>query len=583
MVSLVLWSYRAGWQGRRGWAQGWSARWPALRSRLAERWRRSPLARRRRWTPGVVEALEGRALMATAGVDYALSGSNWANPAHVTYSIAPDGVFWDHGTNDLNAAMDAKVGPGLWQREIARALATWESVANINIGQVSDSAHDLDASGLAQGDPRFGDIRFGGYAFANNTTTLAQTYFPPPDGATAAGDVDVNTGMNFHAGSDYDFFSVLLHETGHSLGLEHADNSASVMSARYQGVRTGLGPGDVAGIQAIYGARTPDAFQQRGRGLDFATAIDASPAANSAGLGAVGNVSLATAGATEYFRVVAPADATGAMRVTAAAGGLSLLSPKVSLYDATGRLIDTGANPSAWGDNVSVGAGGVTPGKTYYAAVTGATGDVFSVGAYVLHVGFTVSQAPAAAPPAPAPVPAPAPAPAPPRPGPVIPPAPAPAPPASPAAPTPVMPLGVVTQTFVPGLSLPDANGHATFVFQNAAAGVYYVGANGANLRVYDAAGKTVVTGTNLVGMRVFLARSTLYVEVTSADGSPLPGYTLAVAGGPDQVAAPVQRRVTRGVTPVAPPTHPAHPTPAVVRHFVAARARGRAAQGPRR
>ena len=38
-------------------------------------------------------------------------------------------------------------------------------------------------------------------------------------------------------GKDYDLYSVLLHETGHSLGLEHAQNPADVMYPTYQGIR----------------------------------------------------------------------------------------------------------------------------------------------------------------------------------------------------------------------------------------------------------------------------------------------------------------------------------------------------------
>ena len=53
--------------------------------------------------------------------------------------------------------------------------------------------------------------------------------------------------------------------------------------------------------------------------------------------GTVGGLSLATVGDTEYFSVVAPAGATGRLSVTAAAGGVSLLSPRVTLFDGAGR------------------------------------------------------------------------------------------------------------------------------------------------------------------------------------------------------------------------------------------------------
>src|SRR4051794_8817552 len=85
-------------------------------------------------SPGLSwECLERRSLLSNSGYDYALSGFRWSDPSHITYSIAADGVDWVRGVNALNATFNAEFGDGVWQRAIARALATWESVANINI------------------------------------------------------------------------------------------------------------------------------------------------------------------------------------------------------------------------------------------------------------------------------------------------------------------------------------------------------------------------------------------------------------------------------------------------------------------
>src|SRR4051812_27347021 len=100
------------------------------------------------------ERLEDRNLMtAIAGYDYLLSGESWADPSHISYSIAPDGVFWDHGTNSLNATFNSRFGTdGTWQKQIARALATWQSVANINLVPVGDSTYDFNVLGSSQAD-----------------------------------------------------------------------------------------------------------------------------------------------------------------------------------------------------------------------------------------------------------------------------------------------------------------------------------------------------------------------------------------------------------------------------------------------
>src|SRR5438270_8355794 len=96
---------------------------------------------RRRHRPSC-DQLEDRSLMTRIpGYDYVLTGYSWQNPARITFSVAPDGVFWDHGTNALNATLNAKFGAsGTWERQIALALATWESVANINLVPVQDGS-----------------------------------------------------------------------------------------------------------------------------------------------------------------------------------------------------------------------------------------------------------------------------------------------------------------------------------------------------------------------------------------------------------------------------------------------------------
>jgi hypothetical protein len=57
----------------------------------------------------------------------------------------------------------------------------------------------------------------------------------------------------FGIGSDYDLFSVTLHETGLALGLSETPGAPTqVMNGIYHGVLDTLGPGDVAGIQAVH-------------------------------------------------------------------------------------------------------------------------------------------------------------------------------------------------------------------------------------------------------------------------------------------------------------------------------------------
>jgi hypothetical protein len=484
-------------------------------------------------------------LSAVAGVDYILSGYQWPNPSSITYSIVPDGVQWDHGITSLNATFNARFGDGPWQRAIAEALATWQSAANLNIAQVSDAGLPFNTPGLAQGDPRFGDIRFAGYAYPNDTTTLARTYFPPPDAGTGSGDDEINTTMSFGIGTDYDLYSVMLHETGLALGLGEVTDPTEVMDGNYNGIRAGLSTGDVAGIQALYGARTADAYQQQGQGLAVSSAIDITPRLSAAHQATLNNLALATIGDTEYFSVVAPAFPGATLEVTAAAGNVSLLSPQVTILDAAGRILDVQGNPGAWSDNVTAQTSQIVPGQRYTIAVTGATHDVFAVGAYQLAVTFggdpsVVAAPPAAtsiptsaAAPAPAPVPAPAPAAttgttAPLSPStPVVPLAPMPSDPSG--ATTQPTALGTVSAASIGGLSLGPGTTEHSFSFQTARAGVYRISAPGMAIRVLDGSGNLVGAGDGSVAVRAPRSRATFLIEIGAASGTPVAPFSLSI------------------------------------------------------
>jgi len=89
---------------------------------------------------------------------------------------------------------------------------------------------------------------------------LAHGYFPPPNGASASGDLHFNTKVRWvdeehdtTADEDYDFFTVALHELGHALGLDHSTDPNSVMYAFYQGGRRALTQDDIDCITDIYG------------------------------------------------------------------------------------------------------------------------------------------------------------------------------------------------------------------------------------------------------------------------------------------------------------------------------------------
>ncbi len=354
--------------------------WPFFEHKSASR-------RERRWRPAL-EGLEQRV------VPYSLSGLQWANP-DISVSYMPDGTDVDGYTSRLFAELNAIAPTATWQQEFARSLATWAEVANVNFHFVADDGSPKGTLGYAQGDSRFGDIRLG----SRPTSGLAISHFPDTGsfGFTEGGDITLNSDRTFAIGSHPDLYSVLLHESGHSLGLDHS-YSGTVMYGALMGVYSGLTADDVAGMQAIYGARQADAF-------DAAAANNSFGSATTLYLDASGKLStradLTSRADLDYYRLTAPASFDGTLSVAVDARNLSLLAPKLSVYDAQGNLLATTSVGGAYGTVATVSLTGLTPGQSYIVMADGATDDVFAVGAYQLQVQFGGVIQPPTAPPSP--------------------------------------------------------------------------------------------------------------------------------------------------------------------------------------
>ena len=338
-----------------------------------------------------MELLESRIVLSS----YELSINQWASKDRLTYSIPADGVVWYHGVNSINSSFDNLLGPG-WKLAIAEAMSDWSSAANIDIAQVSDQGGDSDYEGLPQGDPRFGDIRIGGYDFQNNVI-MAVTEGPPPSGYTRAGDIQVNTGLSWNLGKDYDFQTVILHELGHSLGLEHPSDSASIMYERYQGVRRSLDSGDLQGLLEIYGPRTPDSLNAQGYGLTLASPIAVPKPTVGARASILNGLSLAKTDDSDYFEITVPKGFIGtSLAVTASAKSLSMLSPKLSLIGTSGEVLQKISYAGSWGACVSLNLGQVQAGQTLRFRVEASEAGRFDIGGYTVKADFQGGEVPAA-------------------------------------------------------------------------------------------------------------------------------------------------------------------------------------------
>jgi len=307
-----------------------------------------------------------------------LSGSQWGN-TNVSASFMPDGTTADNGSaSSLFAELNAISPTATWQREFARALQTWASVTNLNFRIVSDSGAASGASGSGQNDSRFGDIRLGAYPRTDGY--VAYSYYPAT--STRGGDTFLNSDTTFHVGTYLDLYSTLLHETGHALGLAHSNDSGAVMYPTIMAVYTGLAADDIAGIQAIYGARRADSYDSGSGNNAFASASALALSGGGISLSA----DLTSLGDVDFYQLVAPAG-DGTLTVSVDARNLSLLTGRISVYDDAFNQIGT-ADAANYGGVATVTLSGLTAGRTYYVAADGATADVFGMGAYKLTAQF---------------------------------------------------------------------------------------------------------------------------------------------------------------------------------------------------
>ena len=204
------------------------------------------------------EALETRLLL------YSKLGDQWTYDSRITYSFMPDGTNIGGVPSVLFQTLNQNNSTSAWQQQIKDAASLWENSSNINLALVSDGGQAVGTSGNQQDDPRFGDIRIG--AIPLGPGVLAETFLPPPaNGGTDAGDIILNSSINWQINNNYDVMTVMAHEFGHALGLGDSTVSGSVMYGTYSGIDQSLSSDDQSGIQSVYGARQFDMYNNAGK------------------------------------------------------------------------------------------------------------------------------------------------------------------------------------------------------------------------------------------------------------------------------------------------------------------------------
>lgn len=208
-------------------------------------------------SPQPALAGEGYRLLELEGYKVKWGEQRLGAGASISYAFAKETQRFDGARNCAELApVERLLGENISQekltQETAAAFRVWERVAGLSFHEVDDT-HNADIILGAQGQPD-------GRAFANvSYGSEAKEGIRAIDQALVCLNPEHKWKVGFDGDKDvYDIRYTLIHEIGHAIGLDHPGPSGQVMAFRYTEAFEDLQPGDLRGIQMLYGRAAGD-------------------------------------------------------------------------------------------------------------------------------------------------------------------------------------------------------------------------------------------------------------------------------------------------------------------------------------
>jgi hypothetical protein len=206
----------------------------------------------------VIEAsAEGFRLLRVDGVFLKWGAPTFGMPARVTYAVLdheradPNAINCRRMTGIASVLKRSSTTKADFHRELKAAFDLWSRVAGLTFSPAEDAASaniligaQVISRGIAYANVKF-DRSTGDRSMA--PLTRATICLNPAIEWEAAVDRDPAT---------YNLRRVLAHEIGHALGLNHPGRNGQVMGFAYTEDDSRLMPGDIEGIQILYGLPT---------------------------------------------------------------------------------------------------------------------------------------------------------------------------------------------------------------------------------------------------------------------------------------------------------------------------------------